>query len=51
MNWGAYTLVGLYKNNITIFTTNLKSLKQLDDDKKEKIYSQITNFFTSLEKE
>ena len=28
----------------------INSLKQLDDDKKEKIYSQIANFFKSLEK-
>ncbi|KKK74949.1 hypothetical protein LCGC14_2878660 [marine sediment metagenome] len=26
----------------------IRSLKQLDDDKKEKIYSQITNFFELL---
>ena len=29
----------------------IKYLKQLDDDKKDKIYSQIADFFESLEKE
>ena len=29
----------------------IKYLKQLDDDKKEKIYSQITTFFESLKNE